>query len=222
MMWTYEEVPESDVDISARIYPEVNLGNGCRVEEFCVIGKLPKGKRLGELKTYIGDRALIRSGTIIYAGNIIGFDFQTGDRVSIRENNTIGERVSIGTGSEIAFRVLIGNNVRVHSGCHIFEYTTLEDGVTLNPGVFILNTKYPYTGSSPNLEPVRVRENARIGARVTLGAGITIGRWALIGADSLVTKSIPDYALAYGHPATVRGDIRELRDKQGQLVYKTD
>lgn len=222
MMSTYEEIPASEVDISARIYPEVELGRGGRVEEFCIIGKLPKGKRSGELKTYIGDRALIRSGTIIYAGNIIGFDFQTGDRVSIRENNIIGRRVSIGTGSEIALKVLIGNDVRIHSDCHIFEHTIIEDGVTLNPGVFILNTKYPYTGNPPIIELVRVRENARIGARVTLGSGITIGRWALIGAGSLVTKSIPDYALAYGHPATVKGDIRELLDVQGNQRYKVD
>ena len=221
-MDAYEEMPTSEVSIDARVYPRVNLGRNCKVEEFCIIGKTPRGKKPGDLETYIGDRALIRSGTKIYAGNIIGFDFQTGDDVRIRESNTIGRRVSVGAGSEIAFRVLIGNDVRIHSDCHIFEETVIENGVTLNPGVYVLNTKYPYTGNFPVIEPVRIKENARIGARVTLGSDIIIGRWALIGAGSLVTKSIPDYALAYGHPATVRGDIRELRDKRGEPIYRTN
>lgn len=222
MMQAYEEIPQSDIDLSARVHSGVNLGVGCRIEEFVIIGKPPRGKKPGELETFIGDNALIRAFTIIYAGNIIGYNFQTGDRVSIREKNIIGRRVSIGTGSEIAFRVLIGNDVRIHSDCHIFEETVIENGVTLNPGVYVLNTKYPYTGNPPIIEPVRIKENARVGARVTLGSGITIGRWALIGAGSLVTRSIPDYALAYGHPATVRGDIRELRNKQGELIYRID
>jgi len=59
----------------------------------------------------IGDGAVIRSHTVIYAGNRIGRGFQTGHGVMIRESNTIGDEVSIGTGSVIEHHVVIeGDN----------------------------------------------------------------------------------------------------------------
>jgi UDP-2-acetamido-3-amino-2,3-dideoxy-glucuronate N-acetyltransferase len=50
-----------------------------------------------------------------------------------------------------------------------------------------------------------VRRGASIGANVTVVCGITIGRYALIGAGSVVTRDVPDYALMYGNPAAPRG-----------------
>lgn len=50
---------------------------------------------------------------------------------------------------------------------------------------------------------VTVEEDARIGANVTLMPGVTIGRGAQIGACSVVTKSVPPYAIAAGNPAKV-------------------
>ena len=44
-----------------------------------------------------GSRASIRPFSTIYAGSVIGHRFQTGQGVSIRENNVIGDDVSIGT-----------------------------------------------------------------------------------------------------------------------------
>jgi acetyltransferase-like isoleucine patch superfamily enzyme len=39
---------------------------------------------------------------------------------------------------------------------------------------------------------------------------ITIGEHSLIGAGSVVTKDIPPYSLAYGNPARVVGDVRDM------------
>jgi UDP-2-acetamido-3-amino-2,3-dideoxy-glucuronate N-acetyltransferase len=89
--------------------------------------------------------------------------------------------------------------------------------------VFVLNTKYPYRpGRKPEIDPVVVKQGAVIAARCTLMPGVHIGRCALVGAGSLVTKSVPDYAVAYGHPATVRGDIRTLKDASGTLLYEVN
>jgi UDP-3-O-[3-hydroxymyristoyl] glucosamine N-acyltransferase len=80
-----------------KIYDNVEIGKNVEIEEFCIIGKPPRGKTNGELKTVIGDNSVIRSGTVIYAGNIIGENFNTGHNVVIREENKIGANVSIGT-----------------------------------------------------------------------------------------------------------------------------
>ena len=50
-----------------------------------------------------------------------------------------------------------------------------------------------------------VRQGASLGANCTVVCGTTIGRFAFVGAGSVVTKDVPDYALVYGNPARVRG-----------------
>jgi UDP-2-acetamido-3-amino-2,3-dideoxy-glucuronate N-acetyltransferase len=50
-----------------------------------------------------------------------------------------------------------------------------------------------------------VRKGASLGANSTVVCGTTIGRYAFIGAGSVVTRDVPDYALVYGNPARVRG-----------------
>jgi acetyltransferase-like isoleucine patch superfamily enzyme len=206
---------------NVKIYNNVKLGKNVVIEPFSIIGLPQKGKKDGELLTVIGDNSLIRSHTIIYAGNKIGKNFQTGHHVTIRENNIIGNDCSIGTYSELGFDIKIGNNVKFHSDCHIYENTIIEDDVRFNPGVFVLNTKYPYRpGEKPKIEPVLIKQGAIIAARCTLMPGITIGKHALIGAGSLVTKNVTEYALCYGHPAVLKGDIRELRDKDGKKLYE--
>ena len=50
---------------------------------------------------------------------------------------------------------------------------------------------------------VTIRKNAWIGMNVTIGPGVTIGRYAVVAAGAVVTKDIPDYAVAGGVPAKV-------------------
>ena len=209
--------------IDSKFYNNVKIGKNVVIEPFCIIGIPPKGVKDGEYETIIGDNSIIRSHSDIYSGNKIGKNFQTGHHVIIRENNIIGDDCALGSFSEIAFDVKMGDNVKIHSNCFIFEGTMIEDDVKLNPGVFVLNTKFPFRpGHKPEIEPVIIRKGARITARVTLMPGVVIGKYALIGAGSLVTKDVPEYAVAYGHPATIKGDIRDIKDKDGNTQYKVE
>lgn len=54
-----------------------------------------------------------------------------------------------------------------------------------------------------NINPVVIKEGTWIGAHVTIVSGVTIGRNTVIGANSVVTKDIPDYSIAVGVPAKV-------------------
>jgi len=204
-----------------KIHENVRMGENNIIGEFVILGETPSGKEKREL--ILGNNAVVRGHSTIYGGNNIGDNFQTGHYVFIRENNKIGDNVSIGSYSEIAFDVKIGNDVKVHSDCHIYEETVIEDGARLNPGVFVLNTKYPYRpGKEPEIESVIIKEKAKIGACSIIMPGVTIGKEALIGAGSLVTKDVPDYAIAFGRPAQVKGDVRELKDKEGKPRYSGD
>ena len=52
-----------------------------------------------------------------------------------------------------------------------------------------------------------VRAGASLGAGAILLPGVTVGRFAMVGAGSLVTRDVPDFALVYGSPAQVHGHV---------------
>lgn len=196
-----------------RIYQNVKLGENVIIEDFCVIGKPPMKHSDGELETVIGDNSIIRSGTIIYAGNKIGNNFNTGHNAVIRECNNIGDNVSIGTLSCIEHHIDIASNVRIHSQVFIPEFTNIEEDAWIGPNVVITNAKYPRSKSAKdNLIGATVRKSAKIGANVTTLPGVEIGENSLIGSASLVNKSIPRGVVAVGNPAKVIKNVNEIKE----------
>lgn len=194
-----------------KLYDNVALGNGWTVEDFCIIGAPPRGAKDGELQTSIAENATIRSHTVIYAGNTIGKNFQTGNKVNIRELNHIGDDVSVGTLSVIEHHVTIGNRVRIHTQAFIPEYSVLEDGCWIGPNVVLTNAKYPLSPNAKNeLAGVVIRKRAKIGANVTILPGVTIGEDALVGAGAVVIKDVMPGSVVVGNPARVVRHISEL------------
>lgn len=195
----------------AVIHPNVKLGKNCIIEDFVIIGAPPKDSLSGEIETIIGDDSIIRSHTVIYAGNRIGNNFQTGNKANIREFNEIGNNVSIGTLSVVEHHVKIGNDVRIHTQVFIPEFSILEDETWVGPNVVITNAKYP---KSPNvkdeLKGAHIKKRAIIGANSTLLPGVTIGKHAIIGAGSVVTKDVPGRHVVVGNPAKLTNKIKNL------------
>jgi acetyltransferase-like isoleucine patch superfamily enzyme len=194
-----------------RIFAGVVIGGGSIIEDYCILGVPPRGKKPGELGTTIGERAVIRSHTVIYAGNRIGENFQTGNKVNIREVNEIGNNVSIGTLSVIEHHIRIGNGVRMHSQVFVPEYTVIEDDAWLGPNVVLTNAKYPLSpGVKETLAGPVVKKGAKIGANATILPGIVIGANALVGAGSVVVRDVPDNAVVAGNPARLIKMISSL------------
>lgn len=196
---------------TAIVYPNVRLGKNCIVEDFVIIGTPQKGCNAGELETVIGDNAIIRSHTVIYAGNRIGNNFQAGNKANIRELNVIGDDVSIGTLSIVEHHVKIGNKVRIHTQVFIPEYTVLEDESWIGPNVVITNAKYPKAPNAKSrLKGAYVKRYAIIGANSTLLPGVVIGERSLVGAGSVVTRDVADGVVVAGNPAVIIKDIGDL------------
>ena len=196
---------------TSRIYENVVLGDGSTVEDFCIVGAPPRGTRDGELRTTIGESSVIRSHTVIYAGNVIGRNFQTGNKVNIRESNRIGNNVSVGTLSVIEHHVEIADNVRIHTQVFVPEYCILEEGCWLGPNVVLTNAKYPLSpGVKDQLRGAVIRKRAKIGANATLLPGVVIGEDALVGAGAVVVSDVPAGAVVVGNPARVIRQISEL------------
>jgi len=194
-----------------RIHDGVALGEGAVVEDFCVIGVPARDQQAGGAPTAIGPGAWIRSHTVIYAGNRIGKNFSTGNKVNIRESNEIDDNVRVGTLSVIEHHVTIGDNVRIHTQVFVPEFSVLEDNCWLGPHVVLTNAKYPVSpGVKDSLRGPRICRGAKIGANATILPGIVIGANALVGAGAVVANDVPENAVVIGNPARIIKTISQL------------
>lgn len=189
----------------------VRLGKGSTIGPYCVLGVPPKGRREGELPTVIGPGAVIRSHTVIYAGVRIGARFQSGHGALIREETEIGDDCSIGSHSILEFRVKLGNGVRVHSNAFIPEFSVVEDGAWIGPGVIFTNVLHPLCPEVKKcIKGPTIRKGAKIGAGAILMPSVTIGEGALIGAGAVVVKDVPPHTVWAGNPARHVKDVADL------------
>lgn len=172
----------------------------------------------------IGDHAIIRSGTIIYANTTIGHRFQCGHHVLIRAEVTIGNRCVVHHRCTLEGRIRIGNGVKIMAHVYLPSTTEIGDMVFIGPGSTFLNDKYPMRRAAP-VQGARIEDHVCIGGSVTICPEVTVGRNSLIGAGSLVNKDVPPNTLAYGVPARhyplpeniSRGNLPELLLPQTDL-----
>jgi acetyltransferase-like isoleucine patch superfamily enzyme len=130
----------------------------------------------------------------------------------------LGEECIVGEKTCIAYGVRIGNRVKINAFVYICNGVTIEDGVMISAGTIFTNDRFP-RATTPDLtrlrpsqpdehtRPTLLREGASIGAGCTIGNDLVIGRFAMVGMGSVVTKSIPDFHLAIGHPARSVGCV---------------
>lgn len=137
----------------------------------------------------------------------------------IQPGASIGERCSLGQNVNIADAVRIGNDVKIQNNVSVYQGVTIEDGVFLGPSCVFTNDLTPraqYPKGKENYRKTLVKEGASIGANATIVCGHIVGRYAMVAAGSVVTKDIPDFALAMGVPARICGTV----DEQGNITER--
>lgn len=123
----------------------------------------------------------------------------------------IGKECNIGQNVVVLPDVVLGNNVKVQNNVSIYTGVICEDDVFLGPSCVFTNVINPRSAVNRKNEylPTRVSRGATIGANATIVCGNRIGEYAFIGAGSVVTKDVDDYALVIGNPARHVGWMSE-------------
>ena len=129
----------------------------------------------------------------------------------------LGPRCILGQNVMIGPRVVLGAGCKVQNNVSIYEAVTLEDEVFCGPSCVFTNVLTPraFVERKSEFAPTLVKRGATIGANATIVCGVTIGRYALIGAGAVVTKDVPDHALALGNPARCRGWVSRTGEVLG-------
>ena len=120
----------------------------------------------------------------------------------------IGENFRVGQGLHGAAlaNVTIGNNVFINNNLLMMALggITIEDDVTIAEGASLISNNHdPYDRMILTCKPVMVKKGAWIGAKSIVLPGVCVGKYTIVGAGSVVTKDVPDYAVAVGSPAKV-------------------
>jgi maltose O-acetyltransferase len=116
-----------------------------------------------------------------------GANFGTGRDISIDDYSGIGVNCSVRGPLIIGKNVMMGPEVIILTSLHGFDRIDI-----------------PMTQQDSSLKKkVIIGNDVWIGTRVIILPGLTIGNGVIIGAGSIVTRDIPDYAIVAGNPAKI-------------------
>ena len=166
---------------TAIIHPEAEIWSDVEIGPFCIIGS-----DHGSL--YLGPGTIVRSHSIIEGGSIIGRGLETGHHVLIRHGNTIGENLRIGTGSSLEGGGVIGDYVRLHGRVEMTK-GIIRDFARVYANCYITDNKLPPSNVN---EPAIIDEGAVLTIGCVVVAGVRVGIGSFVGANTTVTKDVPD------------------------------
>lgn len=148
-----------------------------------------------------------------------GCEIGTGTKIwhfsHIMANSKIGNYCNIGQNVVVSPGVILGNNVKVQNNVSIYTGVICDDDVFLGPSMVFTNVINPRSAINRRDQYLKthVGKGASIGANATIVCGNDIGAFAFVGAGSVVTKTVPEYALFVGNPARQIGWVGEYGHK---------
>ena len=125
--------------------------------------------------------------------------------IQIGENVSIGQNLHLVSGG----KMLIGNNVTISGNVFISNLNHSFDEIDKHA----LNQKH-------EIKDVVIGDFSFIGYGACILPGVILGKNVIVGANAVVTKSVPDYSIVAGNPARIRGyrfTEEEIKEHERQL-----
>lgn len=125
----------------------------------------------------------------------------------IMEGSVIGENCNLGQNVVISDQCRLGNNVKIQNNVSVYTGVIMEDDVFCGPSAVFTNVINPrsHVNRKDEYQQTLLKQGSSVGANATIVCGATLGRYAFVGAGSVVTHDVPDFAKVFGNPARVRG-----------------
>ena len=123
-----------------------------------------------------------------------------------------GKHVNIEKGAIFASSVTLGDNSGIGINANIGAHCIIGNDVMMGPECTIYTQNHRFDDTSKpmrcqgfqKVKPVHIGNDVWIGGRVTILPGVKVGDHAIIGAGSIVTKDVPEWAIVAGNPATIK------------------
>jgi len=201
-------IKEEDLKVSSKkknvhIGKNVHLGPSAKIDPQVYIGD----------NVTIGENSTIQYGTFIESNCKIGKHTLIGRNSVLRKGTTIGDYSVFGSLSASEGYNWIGNHVLVHSQCHLTVGLIIEDWSFIAP-MFVGANDPDMVHGRRHIKQFKpqaphIKFGSRIAINVSVLPNITIGREAIIGVGAVVTRDIPDFTIAIGVPARIKGKVPE-------------
>ena len=197
----------SNTQISAttRIFGNVQIGDGVKIDDYCVIGQ-PTGNT-GEPPLVIRKNAVIRSHTVIYEGSTFGPQLETGHHVIIRAGTRAGKNLRVGNHSDIEGHCVIGDYCRFHGYVHVGRGSRIGHFVWLFSLTTLTNDPLP---PSDTELPVTIEDGVVACVNTTILPGTRLGKGAYLAAGAHVEGNIPAGAVVKGTGGEVKSHVSLL------------
>lgn len=125
--------------------------------------------------------------------------------------NKCGKNVNIEKGAQFPSSVELGDNSGIGVNARINGKAIIGNDVMMgeNVSIFVRNHAFDRTDIPMNQQgfseekPVVIGNDVWIGSYAIITSGVHVGNGAIIGAGSVVTKDVPDYAIVGGNPAKI-------------------
>ena len=162
----------------------------------------------------------IHETAVVDQGAILGEGVKVWHFSHLMPRCVIGAACIIGQNCFVANHVVLGIGVKVQNNVSLYEGVHCEDYVFIGPSAVFTNVINPRSAieRKDQFRKTLIKRGASIGANATIICGNTIGAFALIGAGTVVTKEVPDFALVVGNPARQIGWVSEA----GHRLYFDD
>lgn len=149
------------------------------------------------------------------AGSKVGDGTKIWHFSHIMSGAEIGEKCNIGQNVVISSSVKLGNNVKIQNNVSVYDGIVCEDDVFLGPSCVFTNVINPrsFIERKSEYKKTVIHKGASIGANATIVCGNEIGKYSFIGAGTVVTKDIPNYACFIGNPGRLLYYVCHCGDK---------
>ena len=188
-----------------RVFGDVRCGDGCIIEDYCLIGKpdryvleAARADRDAPIApvgpTTLGTGVILGAGTKIYSGSHLGDGVETEDDVRIGWNSTIGARARLMYRAQVYCGVTIGEECRVAG--FVGDNVRLDDRVA-----FFGSAVHDYPNRTMTYVPKpspHVQADAIVAMGAVLIGGVTVGERAYVAANAVVTRDVPPEHVCHG------------------------